>query len=281
MTWKWWWKTVQKIWWVFFFIRYFYLSFNEFSCLILPCLLRSKNGHTSFQNMTFLFLSGSLNRLVIKCSKVYLRIWLYSLDKCNNKTFKTWVRLSQKNFTLVPVSQSFVQIRILVVPMYEFFCLIRSENGDLHFKTWLFYSVQFIEQCVLGNFNSHVFKFFFYLLHKYFWGESILHISTEIWIKEWSVFDGFGTTCCYCLCLNNSLLNHCMRRFSQRQDATQKVTEFIGFHENHLISILGTIVSVCNTVDVLWCQPIKLIHVVSTSEFHEYWWNDVDFIPFT
>ena len=79
-------------------------------------------------------------------------------------------------------------------------------------------------------------------------GGSILHILTEIWIKEWSVFDGFGTTCCYCLCLNNSLLNHCMRRFSQRQDATQKVTEFIGFHENHLISILGTIVSVCNTV---------------------------------
>ena len=23
-------------------------------------------------------------------------------------------------------------------------------------------------------------------------------------------------------------------------------------------------------LDVLWCQPIKLIHVVSTSEFHEY-----------
>ena len=22
--------------------------------------------------------------------------------------------------------------------------------------------------------------------------------------------------------------------------------------------------------DVLWCQPIKLIHVVSTSEFHKY-----------
>ena len=30
-------------------------------------------------------------------------------------------------------------------------------------------------------------------------------------------------------------------------------------------------------VDVLWCQPIKLIKVVSTSEFHEYWWNNVDF----
>ena len=33
-------------------------------------------------------------------------------------------------------------------------------------------------------------------------------------------------------------------------------------------------------IDVLWCQPIKLIQVVSTSEFHEYWWNDVDFIFF-
>ena len=30
-------------------------------------------------------------------------------------------------------------------------------------------------------------------------------------------------------------------------------------------------------VDALWCQPIKLIQVVSTSEFHEYWWKDVDF----
>ena len=30
-------------------------------------------------------------------------------------------------------------------------------------------------------------------------------------------------------------------------------------------------------LDVLWCQPIKLIHVVSTSEFREYWWNDIDF----
>ena len=38
-------------------------------------------------------------------------------------------------------------------------------------------------------------------------------------------------------------------------------------------------------IDVLWCQPIKLIQVVSTSEFHEYWWKDIDFIflspPFT
>ena len=32
------------------------------------------------------------------------------------------------------------------------------------------------------------------------------------------------------------------------------------------------------SINVLWCQPIKLIQVVSTSEFHEYWWNDLDFI---
>ena len=31
-------------------------------------------------------------------------------------------------------------------------------------------------------------------------------------------------------------------------------------------------------IDVLWGQPIKLIQVVSTSEFHEYWWNDFGFI---
>ena len=31
-------------------------------------------------------------------------------------------------------------------------------------------------------------------------------------------------------------------------------------------------------LDVLWGQPIKQIQDVSTSEFHEYWWNDVDFI---
>ena len=31
-------------------------------------------------------------------------------------------------------------------------------------------------------------------------------------------------------------------------------------------------------VDILWGQPIKLIHVVSTLEFHEYQWNDVIFI---
>ena len=28
-------------------------------------------------------------------------------------------------------------------------------------------------------------------------------------------------------------------------------------------------------LDVLWGQPIKLIQVVSSSEFYEYWWNDV------
>ena len=31
-------------------------------------------------------------------------------------------------------------------------------------------------------------------------------------------------------------------------------------------------------LDILWGQPIKLIQVVSTSEFHEDWWNAVVFI---
>ena len=169
MTWKWWWKTVQKIW--YFFFHPILLSFHSmnFPASFYRVCYRSKNGHTSFQNMTFLFLLGSLNRLVIKCSKVYLRIWLYSLDKCNNKIFKTWVRLSQKNFTLVPVSQSFVQIGryfSIVVPMYEFSCLIlpwllRSKNGVLHFKTRLLFSFQFIEyRAILIS----LFSSFFFLL---------------------------------------------------------------------------------------------------------------------
>ena len=33
-------------------------------------------------------------------------------------------------------------------------------------------------------------------------------------------------------------------------------------------------------LDVLWGQPIKLIQVVSPSEFHEYWWKDFGFIFF-
>ena len=34
----------------------------------------------------------------------------------------------------------------------------------------------------------------------------------------------------------------------------------------------------CYRIDVLWGQPIKLIQVVSTSEFHEYWWIDFIFL---
>ena len=30
-------------------------------------------------------------------------------------------------------------------------------------------------------------------------------------------------------------------------------------------------------LDLLWGQPFKLIQVASSSEFHEYWWNDLDF----
>ena len=37
---------------------------------------------------------------------------------------------------------------------------------------------------------------------------------------------------------------------------------------------------ITNILDVLWGQLIKLIQVFSTSEFHEYWWNDIVFIFF-
>jgi hypothetical protein len=33
---------------------------------------------------------------------------------------------------------------------------------------------------------------------------------------------------------------------------------------------LNTLFNGYYVLDVLWCQPIKLIQVVSTSEFHEY-----------
>ena len=36
----------------------------------------------------------------------------------------------------------------------------------------------------------------------------------------------------------------------------------------------------CYLLDILWGQPIKLIQVVSTSEFCEYWWNDIVLIFF-
>ena len=54
-------------------------------------------------------------------------------------------------------------------------------------------------------------------------------------------FDGFGSNCCYCLCLNNSVLNCCTRPFSQRHDATQKVTGLLFFMRTTLISMQCTI----------------------------------------
>ena len=66
--------------------------------------------------------------------------------------------------------------------------------------------------------------------------ESFSTETEKIWF-----FDGFGTTCCYCLCLNNSVLNCCTRPFSHRHDATQKVTGLLVFMRTTLISIQCTI----------------------------------------
>ena len=60
--------------------------------------------------------------------------------------------------------------------------------------------------------------------------------------------------------------------------ATNKTRDFFKAYFNgrkHFVELPnGTKSKVTNlhnySLDVLWCQPIKLIHVVSTSEFHEY-----------
>ena len=44
------------------------------------------------------------------------------------------------------------------------------------------------------------------------------------------------------------------------------------------ISIFGFTTESHCILDVLCRQPIKLFQVVSTSEFHEYWWNDLEII---
>ena len=51
------------------------------------------------------------------------------------------------------------------------------------------------------------------------------------------------------------------------------------FHPAHLVDSSRS-ERIEYILDVLWGQPIKLIQVVSTSEFHEYRWNDLDFIFF-
>ena len=50
--------------------------------------------------------------------------------------------------------------------------------------------------------------------------------------------------------------------------------------ENFHPSFLPRLVT-AHLKDVLWYQPIKLIQLISTSEFHEYWWNDFDFLFFS
>ena len=51
----------------------------------------------------------------------------------------------------------------------------------------------------------------------------------------------------------------------------------MGWNQSWSIKYIALFQYCLSTLDVLWCQPIKLI---STSEFHEYWWNDIDFIFF-
>ena len=47
------------------------------------------------------------------------------------------------------------------------------------------------------------------------------------------------------------------------------------FFEKHII-VQNFLLSEWALLDVLCRQQIKLFQVVSTSEFHEYWWNDLE-----
>ena len=66
-------------------------------------------------------------------------------------------------------------------------------------------------------------------------------------------------------CTSNSLHTHIVQGRQCRKGWVNKVSKIL-------------YISIIYTLDVLWCQPIKLIQVVSTSEYHEYWWNKIDFI---
>ena len=50
------------------------------------------------------------------------------------------------------------------------------------------------------------------------------------------------------------------------RETNKDISKLNEIDENDNDSVEGTVY----ILDVLWCQPIKLIQVVSTSEFHEY-----------
>ena len=103
------------------------------------------------------------------------------------------------------------------------------------------------DECDCWNF----FHFFFASCHNSFSnpGERLWHIQTPL-IGIWTM------SCMYSKCI-----------FQMWNVFKKAILNYMTYQDDYVL-------------DVLWCQPIKLIHVVSTSEFHEYWWNDVDFIFF-
>ena len=51
------------------------------------------------------------------------------------------------------------------------------------------------------------------------------------------------------------------------------ILESIGLIWDHDMSLEW---GITQKVDVFWGQPIKLIQAFSTSEYHEFWWNDLE-----
>ena len=104
----------------------------------------------------------------------------------------------------------------------------------------------------------------------------------------------FGQTWCWICKLKNSRKTRYLPKLQMALISKHFFDDFlllfISYFSPVISRILSHIVSdvsmlhctywyVTNTyvIDVLWCQPIKLIQVVSTSEFHEYWLNDLNF----
>ena len=69
-------------------------------------------------------------------------------------------------------------------------------------------------------------------------------------------------------------MKHTVRLVLDRYFLFDSIGDIYGIYEERC--------SLRSLLDVLWGQPIKLIQVFSTSEFYEYWWNNIFniFCPF-
>ena len=78
----------------------------------------------------------------------------------------------------------------------------------------------------------------------------------------------------YRLCSNNEI-NSCGLNSNNQttaEDSNTRRRRYCNIHTSWYVEAYST----GYQIDVLCRQQIKLFQVVSTSEFHEYWWNDLE-----